>query len=144
MKVLFIFPNYDCPLGLSIGVSYLSSTLQQEGFETSIIHINEEIGYPFDIKRILNDIELINPNYICISTGENHYSDMRELSYRIKEKLNIPIVIGGIYATLNPESVLTIDCPFDFLIRGEGEWAIKDLMVNLQKGNDITIFLMFG
>ena len=56
MKVLFIFPNYDCPLGLSIGVSYLSSTLQQEGFETSIIHINEEIGYPFDIKRILNDI----------------------------------------------------------------------------------------
>lgn len=77
MKVLFIFPNYDCPLGLSIGVSYLSSTLQQEGFETSIIHINEEIGYPFDIKRILNDIELINPNYICISTGENHYSDMR-------------------------------------------------------------------
>ena len=138
MKVLFIFPNYDCPLGLSIGVSYLSSTLQQEGFETSIIHINEEIGYPFDMKRILNDIELINPNYICISTGENHYSDMRELSYRIKEKLNIPIVIGGIYATLNPESVLTMDCPFDFLIRGEGEWAIKDLMVNLQKGNAVT------
>ena len=62
MKVLFIFPNYDCPLGLSIGVSYLSSTLQQEGFETSIIHINEEIGYPFDIKRIL---------FICFTSWYN-------------------------------------------------------------------------
>lgn len=24
------------------------------------------------------------------------------------------------------------------MIRGEGEWAIKDLMVNLQKGNAVT------
>ena len=137
MRVLFIFPNYDCPMGLSIGVSYLSSVLKTEGFETKIIHINEELGYPFDVKRIINDISDYSPSFICISTGENHYSDMRYLSTLIKEKLNIPIIIGGIHATLNPKDVLTIDSPFDYLIRGEGEWAIKDLMLNIRNGNSV-------
>ena len=48
MKILFIWPNYDCPIGMSIGVAYLSSVLQQEGFETKILHINDELGYPYD------------------------------------------------------------------------------------------------
>ena len=58
MKILFIWPNYDCPIGMSIGVAYLSSVLQQENFETKILHINDEIGYPYDKKVILRDIEL--------------------------------------------------------------------------------------
>ena len=32
MKILFIWPNYDCPIGLSIGVSYLSAILKEHGY----------------------------------------------------------------------------------------------------------------
>ena len=125
MKILFIWPNYDCPIGMSIGVAYLSSVLQQEGFETKILHINDELGYPYDKDVIVKDIEEINPDIVCISTGENHYSDMYDLSKNIKEKLGKNIIIGGIHATLNAKDVLTLDSPFDYLIRGEGEWAIS-------------------
>jgi len=31
MKVQFIWPNFDCPIGLSIGVAQLSGALQQAG-----------------------------------------------------------------------------------------------------------------
>lgn len=138
MKILFIWPNYDCPIGMSIGVAYLSSVLQQEGFETKILHINDELGYPYDKDVIVKDIEEINPDIVCISTGENHYSDMYDLSKNIKEKLGKNIIIGGIHATLNAKDVLTLDSPFDYLIRGEGEWAIKELMIGLRDKKDVS------
>ena len=138
MKVVFIFPNYDCPIGISIGVSYLSSVLQSEGIETNIIHINDDVGVPFDIETIIEEIKKHSPDYICISTGENHYSDMKELSYSIKKQVSKPIIIGGIHATLNPDDVLNAKSPFDYLVRGEGEWALKDLVCSLRDGNDVS------
>ena len=113
MKILFIWPNYDCPIGMSIGVAYLSSVLQQEGFETKILHINEELGYPYNKEMIVEDIRKINPDIVCISTGENHYADMYDLSKSIKEKLGKTIIIGGIHATLNAENIFTLDSLFD-------------------------------
>ena len=138
MKILFIWPNYDCPIGMSIGVAYLSSVLQQEGFETKILHINEELGYPYNKEMIVEDIRKINPDIVCISTGENHYADMYDLSKSIKEKLGKTIIIGGIHATLNAENIFTLDSPFDYLMRGEGEWAIKELMIGLRDNKDTS------
>ena len=79
MKIVFVFPNYDCPIGISIGVSYLSSVLKQEGCETKILHINEEIGYPYDENRIIKDIEAFGAHVVAFSVGENHYKDMCRL-----------------------------------------------------------------
>ena len=79
MKILFIWPNYDCPIGLSIGVSYLSAILKEHGYQTNILHISEILGRPFLIDELLVDIEKCNPDIIAISTGENHYNDMEEL-----------------------------------------------------------------
>lgn len=138
MKILFIFPNYDCPVGISIGVSYLSSILANNGHDTKILHINEEIGYSFDIRKIIEDIKLYSPNLISISTGENHYDDMVKLAYAIKGELNTPIALGGIHATLNYEKIAEQEKCFDYLMLGDGENSILELVNNLN-GNDTNI-----
>jgi hypothetical protein len=45
MKIQFIWPNFDCPLGLSIGVAQLSGALKQAGHDTRIIHVCEWLEY---------------------------------------------------------------------------------------------------
>lgn len=132
MKILFIFPNYDCPIGISIGVSYLSSVLKQEGFETKIIHINEEIGYPYDEDRIIEDVELFGADVVAFSIGENHYKDMCKLGRRIKEKLNVLICMGGIHVTINAESLMNENDFIDYCILGDGEEPLKELMIAIR------------
>jgi len=41
MKVLFIFTNFDCPVGPQMGISYISSALKVAGHETKCLHISE-------------------------------------------------------------------------------------------------------
>lgn len=139
MKILFIWPNYDCPIGLSIGVSYLSAILKEHGYHTNILHISESLGVPFLIDELLVKIEKNAPDIIAISTGENHYNDMEELCKRIRStNTNIKIIIGGIHVTLNAESVFTKENVFDYAIRGEGEEAIVELVDSIAKGSLIT------
>ena len=52
MKVQFIWPNFDCPIGLNIGLAYLSGALKVAGHNTKILHICEWLDYPFDLDRI--------------------------------------------------------------------------------------------
>ena len=139
MNILFIWPNYDCPIGLSIGVSYLSSILKEHGYHTKILHISEMLGTPFLIEELLIKIKKINPDIIAVSTGENHYEDMEELCNRIKEiDSQIKIIIGGIHVTLNAESIFTKENVFDYAIRGEGEDAIVELIDSIAQGKPVT------
>ena len=61
MKIQFIWPNFDCPLGLSIGVAQLSGALKQAGHDTRIIHVCEWLEYGFDVDRqsLWLDLEIL-------------------------------------------------------------------------------------
>ena len=134
MKVQFIWPNFDCPIGLSVGVAYLSGALQAAGHETRIIHISEQLDYPFDIERVLRDVWGYGPDLIAMSTGTNHYPETRQLLERIKSATGLPIVLGGLHATLNAAQVMD-ECPFvDFLVVGEGDDALVELVEALGAG----------
>lgn len=134
MKVQFIFPNYDCPIGISIGVSYLSAILKERGYETKIIHICDMIGYPYNEQKIIDDIKSYAPDLIAISTGENHYRDMTHLSIELKKNISTPIAIGGVHATINAEEVANSNNGYDYILLGEGEEALPELVEAIEKG----------
>ncbi len=135
MKILFIWPNYDCPIGISIGVSYLSSILRNIGHNTEILHICDAIGTPFDIPVLLKKIALSNPDIICVSTGESHYKDMELLCSTAKDLFPKKIfIVGGIHITLNAETIFNEKSPFDYAMRGEGEEALPELINSIASG----------
>ena len=128
MKVQFIWPNFDCPLGLSIGVAQLSGALKAAGHETSIIHVCEWLDYPFDVDRIESDVRAFDPDLIAVSTGFPHYPEMRQVGGRLKAALDRPIVFGGIHTTLNTAQVMQENPWLDFANVGEGDDSLLDLV----------------
>lgn len=138
MKILFIWPNFECPVGLSIGISYLSSALKKAGHDTQIIHINERLEYPLSFDKIESDALSYQPDLIAFSTDENHYQEMGQLSKRLKEKIDRPIVFGGIYTTLNTKTVMEENPWVDFANVGEGDDSIIDLVAALENGKNTS------
>lgn len=136
MRVQFIWPNFDCPLGLSIGQAYLSGALQKAGHDTKIIHVSEWVDYPFEIERIVSDVRAYGPDLIAFSTGANHYPEMSKTASALKAALDVPIIFGGIHTTLNTERVLRDNPYLDFANVGEGDDSLLDLASAIESGGD--------
>lgn len=136
MKVLFIWPNFDCPVGPSIGVSYLSAALKQAGHTTKCLHICEWLDYPFDTEQITKDAKAYDPGLIAFSSGTNHFPDCQLLAEFFKSEMpDVPILFGGMHTTLNAQEVIEVPC-IDYANVGEGDDSIVDLANALENGGD--------
>lgn len=138
MKIQFIWPNFDCPIGLSIGVAYLSGALRAAGHDTRIMHVCEWLDYPFDLDRIESDVRAYDPDLIAVATGFAHYPEMRQAGARLKKALDRPMVFGGIHTTLNTASVMAENPWLDFANVGEGDDSLLELVEALAYGKDAT------
>jgi len=137
MRVLFIYPNLYAQVGFNYGIAFLSAMLKKRGHAISLLNINEKIGYPLDLDRIRKDIENYNPGIIGFSAVTNQFQYVIEIAQMIKRHFTIPIVCGGIHATITPEEVLNSGY-FDYLCVGEGEHALLELVEKLEKGENTS------
>ncbi len=138
MKIQFIWPNFDCPVGISIGVSYLSGALKAAGHDTRILHLSDRLGYPFDPDRITSDVRAYGPDLIGISVATNFYPAMQQLGRQLKQALDVPIVFGGIHTTLDTAGVMRQNPWLDFANIGEGDDSLPELVHALENGRDTT------
>ena len=107
-------PMIGMPLGLlSIGVY-----LKANGIDVSIIDGVVDRDYKSIIER---EIECSSPIWIGISTMTSGLADAKEVSLIIrKNNPNIPVVWGGVHATLFPDSVV-LSGYADAAVIGDGE-----------------------
>jgi radical SAM superfamily enzyme YgiQ (UPF0313 family) len=134
--VQFLWPNFDCPIGLSIGVSYLSGALKAAGHDTNIVHVCEWLDYPYDIDRIVSDFRSYDPDLVCVSTGYAHYPESRVAVEQIKKAIDKPVVFGGIHTTQNLWQVMSENPWLDYANCGEGDESLMDLVRTLDSGGD--------
>ena len=84
-------------------------------------------------EEITLEVEKIKPDLIGISSLFTPYHlEVLELARNIKEKMNVPIILGGAHATACPETMMKEDC-IDFIIRGEGEKSFVKFLDAFQK-----------
>jgi radical SAM superfamily enzyme YgiQ (UPF0313 family) len=131
MRILFIYPNINTQIGFNYGISYISGFLKMEGIETYLLNINEKLGYPLDHERIKKDILSIKPDMIGFSVLTNQYKYALEIAHNIKKYTDVPLIFGGIHATMDPQETLS-QASVDYVCVGEGEEAILEL---IQKGS---------
>lgn len=117
MKYHFIYPDINTYYIPSVhhGVAQLFSVLKQAGHEVSLSHITK-VPSP---KKVQSIIQKEKPDYVCFTSMSNQIEYVKLWSQWIKEKFDIPIICGGIHATLNPEDLLTDY--IDYVCVGEGE-----------------------
>jgi len=108
-----------------LGLLYNASSLKEAGFKVKIIDMEvEKLGFDtFDYF-----IRKSQPKLVGINCTTPVYSTIQQMT-RIIKRINpsIFMLIGGPHPTLLPESALN-EASIDFLIRGEGEIAVVELM----------------
>jgi len=139
MKILFFYKGAE-----NLGIEYLSSFLKSKGHKTALVFdpaifsgdvfVNSaSLDRFFDIQddcvRAAGDGQ---PDLIAFSAYTGNYQWCLHLAKNIKKAFKAPIVFGGVHATAVPQKVLENDS-VDYVIRGEGEYALLDLVEHLAK-----------
>ena len=104
-----------------VGPVLLSTLLKERGYEVKAFV--EDIAPP--------DWSFIeNSDIVCISTVTPTAPRAYIMASRIRS-LGIPVVMGGVHPTFLPDESMLYS---DFVIRGEGEFALIELIHALEKG----------
>ncbi len=165
-KVLFLYPNAEGYGGTPNCLALLSACLKQAGFETKCFdttflksppksHVTRQkhggapaIDYhdvwgewdPELAKKIpeffLSTVQEFKPDLIAVTLVDVDYTYAMSLLNFLRLHTKIPVVAGGITATVCPEMVLR-NTGVDFVCVGEGEDALVELATALVEKKDV-------
>lgn len=133
MKILFIYTDVSSSVGYSAGIGALSAMLKQNGHETRLIHVSEDLGYPLDPRRVSQDIQSYQPGLICFSITTNQWYYAKIIGEAVREEFDIPIAVGGHHPMSSPDTVIR-EPWVDILCRGEGDFVLPEIVNRIDAG----------
>ncbi|VVB83562.1 B12 binding domain protein [uncultured archaeon] len=118
------------------GIRTISAVLKKAGYDVTLIFmaLSEDYSVNYSLSE-LRQLENLCKNSQLIGINSFASTSMRAkriISYL--KKLKIPIVYGGVHATIAPEDCINL-C--DIICLGEGEEAIMDLAKSIEKEKSI-------
>lgn len=148
MKILFVNPPvphdyYNCEIYPPSSLLYLSGVLQKNGEEIRVLDFkipkynnsNNREDYYENI--LIEKISSFQPDLIgfgCLFSG--NFPELLKLSIASKNMFSdIPIIIGGIHATIYAKEILTYCPSIDYVILSEGEESIVQFVNTIKKNN---------
>lgn len=142
MRVLFYYRGIE-----SLGIGYLMSMLRQGGHEVDLVFdpgFDDNLFMKARLLRRLNREEALleraqafRPDLVAMGCLTNLYPAVRHWAARFKQKLGVPIIVGGHHAQALPEFILS-NPDVDFVCIGEGEDALLELVNRMESGGDVT------
>jgi anaerobic magnesium-protoporphyrin IX monomethyl ester cyclase len=131
----------------SLGIRHLSSFLRVRGHATRLVFLPNFSGpevpgeggkllerdyYAPTTVRAVTELSK-DSALVGISVMTNYLPQAVQLTRSIRERLGSPVVWGGIHPSVCPESCLDHT---DYVIRGEGEEALADLLTAVGEGRE--------
>jgi len=137
MRVTFVYPDLaaDEPTYTGYfhhGIASLSAILKKAGHQTNLIQLTKEISE----EEFQKKVKALNPDLIGFSSTAHVFSFVKKYAKAAKEIRNIPVICGGVHATLCPEEVIA-DESIDMICRGEGDLAFVELCQKMENGQSI-------
>ena len=140
MRVILVNPfkiTEEQPLGLL----YIASVIKRRNHEvyyfdfTNYMHKGR---YRKDliISSFVEYVKRINPDLIGFSVMTVNYNIVIALSREVRKFSKAKIIFGGIYPTIDPESIIR-EPSVDMVCIGEGELAIQELILKLETKDPI-------
>lgn len=138
MKIVFSYPQFGCfkkeGLDAPLGLMYLASVLRDYGHEVKIVDNVFQKSWEY----LRSEIVGFKPQLVgiyCACTTADVSLEAARICKTISSKTMI--VMGGPHATLCPEVYLN-NANVDFVLRGEGERAILELVRCMEGNEDYT------
>lgn len=107
----------------------LSAFLKEKGFLVEVIVDSGEFDF-------INRINKINPSIIAFNCSTSELNWVLETSKKIKADSDIPVLVGGIHPTIEPDIIQNDN--IDIICRGEGEQALAELLERIDQNKDIS------
>ena len=132
LNVCLLMPKIeDNNLTPPLGLLYIASILEEEGHHVSF----------FDARIDASVIEKIvesKPDVIGVTAVTPSFRSGVEIASAVKKSLpNTNVVFGGPHPSTLPEDTLTYPA-VDFVVLGEGEFAMKELCRVIEYGGDLS------
>lgn len=130
-KILFVNKvfGFEQPC---LSLEFLSSYLKSKGHQVELILDFNDANFK---NRLARRIRQYSPDLIGFSVLTPIFTWAIATSRFIKTLFDIPIVFGNIHPTALPEHTLNQGC-VDFVVRGEGEYALLNLLECIEKDTD--------
>ena len=155
-RILLVSPHYTAPRGYKIdltpplGIAYVAAVLETQGFDVRILDVAAEdfrnkhpvgegyVRVGLNYEAIEKRVAEFHPDVVGVSCLlSSQFQDMCGICQLAKERCGVPItVVGGEHPSALPEDSLRKDC-IDFVVIGEGEYTMRDLMRCLSDGDDL-------
>lgn len=142
-RIALINPNYQkriqaiaqISVGPPLGLAYLAAVLEKQGFPVSIIDANAQ-GLPE--AEIVSSVIAQKADLVGLTAVTPTIHLCSALAKEIKRQApSILTIVGGAHPTALPEETLRGSPEIDFLIAGEGERALAELLKALNAGTGL-------
>lgn len=135
--ILFITPPYHCGVvevagrWIPLHLVYLAGSARQAGYDCEIYDAMSLDATHEDIASV---IETHKPDFVATSCITSTYPDGLEVMRSAKE-LGARTIMGGVHPSFMWREVLAEEGqPVDFVVRGEGERTLVELLTALRNG----------
>lgn len=139
MKLILINPPRENPQVADyppLGLAYIEVAALQDGHEVRIL---DAASWSFE--RLAQEIQSENPGVVGITCWTIERGQAFRVARIAKEAVpNALIIMGGPHATSFPEHMF-IKTPADYVVMGEGEETIRELLQVIEKGGDLSCVL---
>lgn len=155
MKILLVYPNFECSLRIPLALAIFSAILKQNGHQAEIFdptfmssgfgadykymesrqvvkktRLDELVGEVPNrdvLQEFENHVRSFQPDVIGFSVIERNYHMFKKLADVLQDDFpDIPVLVGGILPTIYPNLLLE-DPRVDWICVGEGESLIARL-----------------
>lgn len=135
MQVLIILPDLASDLtnytGIaSYGVASLQAVLRRSGHHVDLLHWTR----PPREDELQARLRELQPDLVGFSVNSHYAHRLPRWTQWVREQSAVPIVVGGIHATLAPEEVARIPS-VDYVCVNEGEQTLLELCEALEEGD---------
>ena len=128
MRMLFLEVDTESTWSVaSLGPAFLGGMLRAHGHECTLLRVGMEMGVA-DIEAAVRGF---GAGLIGVSATTRQWLRTRALLEELRERLNVPVILGGLHATFSPEEVLH-HVGVDYVCLGEGEAALLELVEVLE------------
>lgn len=133
MKICLINPGFGQIFRLPpLGLTYIAAVLQEAGHVVNIIDTN----FVKTWKQLERELRKVGPDAVGLSCMTPTVNDALNVAKLVKCNLKCPVILGGPHPTIMPERILC-DESVDYVVEGEGEITIRELIQNLEEHKDI-------
>ena len=131
MRVLFIEVDSEREWAVAaLGPSFITAFLRQQGHEVHFLRVPLDMSVDDVVARIAD----IDPGLLAVSLTTRQWQRARRLMGMVRQRIDTPVVTGGLHPTFAPEDVLASP-GFDYVCLGEGEEATLELVSALEAGS---------